>query len=217
MNYIKKAELLSEGFSHSQIDEMERDETLNEGEELGYAKQMVKQSEIFKKLQKDFKVLVSEVSTDKERRRNPATTKDYFYKEIFFTCGKSHYRYNLRTKKVYEIEEDYDKARKDWSTKREMPTTFLQNAKPLFGQLVQALQENSHKDYVYFDKNGKWRDTNPYQKDLNKYGDELEKEKDQEKKEKKEKAYSKLITNREEARNKEFNKNYAYASKHFNY
>ena len=52
MNYIKKMELLSEGFSHSQIEEMERNEVLSEGEELGYAKQLANQTAIFNELKK---------------------------------------------------------------------------------------------------------------------------------------------------------------------
>ena len=45
----------------------------------------------------------------------------------------------------------------------------------------------------------------------------LEKTKNSEEKEKKSNAYSKLITNRDNARDKELMKNYNYASKHFNY
>lgn len=216
MNYIKKAELLSEGFSHSQIEEMEKEETINEGELLGQAKDLVKASEIFKKLRKEYKITVNEVNTDRERRRNPAAVKDLYYKEIYFTCGKLYYRYNLRTKKMYETEE-YDETTGDYPTKREMPSNFLQNAKPLLGQLAQSLQENSHKDRIYFDNNGKWKTTNPFQVDKNKYAEKLSKIKDPEEKEKKTKAAEKLISNREASREKEEAKNYAYAAKHFNY
>ena len=51
-------ELLSEGFSHSQIEEMERNEVLSEGEELGYAKQLANQTEIFNELKKKYAIIV---------------------------------------------------------------------------------------------------------------------------------------------------------------
>ena len=98
-----------------------------------------------------------------------------------------------------------------------MPSNFLQNAKPLLGQLAQSLQENSHKDRIYFDNNGKWKTTNPLQADKNKYVEKLNKIKDPEEKEKKTKAAEKLISNRETSREKEEAKNYAYAAKHSNY
>ena len=58
MNYIKKMELLSEGFSHSQIEEMERNEVLSEGEELGYAKQLANQTAIFNELKKKYLIIL---------------------------------------------------------------------------------------------------------------------------------------------------------------
>ena len=59
--------------------------------------------------------------------------------------------------------------------------------------------------------------SNPHQADMDKYKEKVEKIKNPEEKEKKSKAYSKLITNRDNARDKELMKNYNYASKYFNY
>ena len=219
MNYIKKMELLSEGFSHSQIEEMERNEVLSEGEELGYAKQLANQTSIFNELKKKYAITVYELTTNRDR------TKIKFddimassYKEIIFGLRGKKYQYNFRYNKTKQVDGEYDINKASWEKEQLMPNNFIsEDVKLLFKKLAHTLQENSHKEHIYFDKNGKWRTTNPYQADMDKYKEKVEKVKDPEKKEKKSQAYSKLITNRENARDKELAKNYNYASKHFNY
>ena len=219
MNYIKKMELLSEGFSHSQIEEMERNEVLSEGEELGYAKQLANQTEIFNELKKKHAITVYELTTNRDRTKiKYDATMASSYKEIIFGFRGKKYQYNFRYNKIKQVDGEYDINKSSWEKEQLMPSNFISDdVKLLFKKLAHALQENSHKDHIYFDKNGKWRTSNPHQADMDKYKEKLEKIKNPEEKEKKSKAYSKLITNRDNARDKELMKNYNSASKYFNY
>lgn len=219
MNYIKKIELLSEGFSHFQIEKMEREETLSEGEELGHAKQLVKQSEIFDKLKNKYAILIYELNTDRDRAKiKDANNMSNIYKEVIFGLRGKKYQYNLRYNKIKQIDGEYNSEKSCWEKEQQMPSNFISDeVKSLFSKFAQASQDNSHKDRIYFDKNGKMKTTNPHQLDTIKYKEKVEKISNPEEKEKKSKAYEKLITNREKARNKELEKNYTYASKYFNY
>ena len=194
MNYIKKMELLSEGFSHQQIEEMERNEVLSEGEELGYAKQLANQTAIFNELKKKYAITVYELTTNRDRTKiKYDATMASSYKEIIFGFRGKKYQYNFRYNKIKQVDGEYDINKSSWEKEQLMPSNFISDdVKLLFKKLAHVLQENSHKDHIYFDKNGKWRTSNPHQADMDKYKEKVEKTKNPEEKEKAKKELYKL-------------------------
>ena len=126
MNYIKKMELLSEGFSHSQIEEMERNEVLSEGEELGYAKQLANQTAIFDELKKKHAITVYELTTNRDRTKiKYDATMASSYKEIIFGFRGKKYQYNFRYNKIKQIDGEYDINKSSWEKEQLMPSNFI--------------------------------------------------------------------------------------------
>ena len=126
MNYIKKMELLSEGFSHSQIEEMERNEVLSEGEELGYAKQLANQTAIFNELKKKYAITVYELTTNRDRTIiKYDDTMASSYKEIIFGFRGKKYQYNFRYNKTKQVDGEYDINKSSWEKEQLMPSNYF--------------------------------------------------------------------------------------------